>query len=243
MKNLVLVQILCSIALLTGCATAPKFSEQKIALGADAKVGVIFLIDNHATHAHTGTTIFQNKTRKIKQDWQIKTEALKYAQALLGHKATVVEITPSYTLKNLDALVNTGWSSFPLKDVTKTELNKLAKEHDLDAHILIRGRNEGKFGDNGQFTPGYGVFTECRFGMCTAFYLDNIFASISSAPAQEHFVSWGRDYAPMREKIVEFDFSKDLKNIGAHDLSKFRTEVIKSLQRDLKDAITGSGML
>ena len=174
MKNLIIIFVLLY---LTGCASVPvnyRKPAQK------SKIGIVLLVDEKPTHAHVGSTIFQNEVSDevSTTDFHKKFEE-KINTPLLNAGYLVKTITPSSKLmKDRDSLFSYMSSNVNFKDKIKIELNELAKKSDVDFMILVYPTPGPAWVNSTAYIQGYGLYTRCFFGSCRAHALDYIGARI-----------------------------------------------------------------
>lgn len=174
MKNLAIVFVLLY---LSGCASVPVNYGKP---AQSSKIGVILLVDKTPTHAHVGSTIFQNEVSDevSTTDFHKKFEE-KINTPLVNAGFSVKTITASQSLlKKRDSLFSYMSSNINFKDEIKVELNSLAKQSGLDFVILVYPTPGPAWPNSSAYIEGYGLYTRCFLGSCNAYALDYIDARI-----------------------------------------------------------------
>jgi len=174
MRNLIVIIFLLIVA---GCASVPANYGKPLT---GSKVGIVLLIDQTPSHQHVGTTIFQNSNSNgvSKKNFHKKFE-LKISELLAEGGHIVVPISASSLLiENREDLFSYASSNIHFKQENKLELQKLAQENSLDYVILVYPTPGPAWPNSSAYLSGYGLYTKCSFGTCSAYALDYIDARI-----------------------------------------------------------------
>ena len=184
--------IVCVIAVagLSACASAPiNFGKPS----PSSRIGMIYLIDEHPKHSHVGTTIFQNfdTTNATETDFRSQF-ADRCANVLVraGYDLHTIEPTELLYEERID-LFSYASSSVYFKSAIKSELNRLASESNLDFVIVVHPQSGPAWVNSAAYIDGYGLYTECRFGNCSAQALSYVDARIYDVQNQSALKSAG----------------------------------------------------
>lgn len=215
MKNIILIAVL---ALLTGCASVPTDFGVP---AKNSKIGVMLLIEPSPSHAHVGTTIFQNEVRT---DASTTSFVKRFEQTLSaplakeGFNVTHIASTPKL-LEERSALFSYLSSYVSFKGDIKAELNKVAAQAGVDYVMLVYPTPGPAWPNSAAFIEGYGLYTRCFLTSCNAFSYDYISARIYDVKNQSTL-------APMTSSFYEQKamphvvVPSDISDVQASDVDK-----------------------
>ncbi len=187
------IVIVIAIVALSACASAPiNFGKPS----SSSTIGMIYLIDEHPKHSHVGTTIFQNFDTTSATSTDFQSQFAERCTNLLSNAGyDVREIEPTELLsENRNGLFSYASSSVYFKPAIKSELNRLASTSNLDFVIVVYPLSGPAWVNSAANIDGYGLYTECRFGKCSAQALSYVDARIYDVQNQSALKGSGFRY-------------------------------------------------
>ena len=193
-----MLAILVALSILTGCATAPiNFGKPS----PDARIGMMFLIDENPRHHHVGTTMFQNFLTESATDTDMRAAFVERSSGLLRNAGFSVRILePTETLQDQRAdLFSYASSNVYFESAVKTELDGIASAENLDFIILVYPESGPAWVNSSAYLQGYGLYTRCIYGKCTASSLNYVDSRIYDARNQSALQASGMRYTEQEE--------------------------------------------
>lgn len=182
--------ILLTIVALSACASAPiNFGKPDTS----SRIGLIYLIDERPKHSHVGTTAFQNFETPNATDTDYRSKFADRCEDVVRQAGFHVEsVEPSDLLtENRTDLFSYASSDVFFEAPIKSELNRIASASDLDFLILVYPVSGPAWVNSAAYIDGYGLYTECRFGNCSAKALNYVSARIYDVNNQSSLKSAG----------------------------------------------------
>ena len=235
------ILILFLSVILSSCASVPaNFGPPP----PSSKIGVFLLIDAHPKHEHVGTTIFQNKEVNASSDTNFKQKYYEQIAELFTVK--------SYELVNLKenedlyeerfSLFSYASSNIHFKSDVKSFFNQVAAEHRLDFIIVVHPLNGPAWPNSSAYVDGYGLYTNCKFGNCTAEALDHVSARFYDVKNQSSLKPMEFRYY-QRPVLPQINLSKGIESITSEEIDLAATKALEKFMGQFKGMAQASGFV
>lgn len=232
-----LVFLILTVALVS-CVSAPtNFGTPS----PSSRIGVVLLIDENPKHEHIDTTIFQNSEKSVTSGKNFRDELYEEISETFAVKNyELVRLEPDEGLyKNRLSLFYYATNNIHFKRSVRAFFDQVATENQLDFVIVVYPFSGPAWANSTAYIDGYGLYTSCRSGYCTAEALDQISSRI-------YDVKNGSSLMPMhhlfdeRQKLPEVDPSKGVESITRDDIEMATAIVFKQFMREFKAMVRRS---
>ncbi|MCB1863888.1 MAG: hypothetical protein KDG50_00530 [Chromatiales bacterium] len=239
MKGIWIVMIVT--ALLAGCETAPE--KKEIIAKPGQRIGVISLVDEHPTHAHMGTTIFNNFRRDSASNWGIGSA---FEQMISDHFANYLELEvkalePPNSLRKLrTSIIQHNSLGYYLNEKLEPEIARVGLNNNVDYLILLRPSWIAAAPNSTVGTSNYGLMSKCFLVLCS---IDPVMASeivvIQTSPAKYLGGSHPRFG---QEHHMRMEASWDPRSVTDEFLDRYKELAIKSIAEAIPAASAAAGL-
>lgn len=240
-----IVKVLFSVIIVStfGCASQKPVT---VTIPQDAKIGIMYLIDERPRHVHVGTTVFNNFTKMDVSDWSVRQALTDHIrkEILSKYNFTILEIEPtSVLMENRTNLYKLGWNRMYLKEEYVSEIFKVTKDLNIDFLITIEPFNADVEGHTPVSSDGYGLLTRCTIGYCYAKGLNHV-ASKVYAMKPPKIISWSKSLTYYSSDLpIEIDFSNGIKNLPKTEIDKAKEPVIQFMKERIDSALERSPLI
>ena len=225
-KLRILLLVAFGALIVSACATKPKepvvavaVKASKYQIGPSTNIGLINIVETHATHVHTGETIFTNFKNRYEIAWNLReyidSEVMNSIKGL-GYEVKTIEVGNKMRNKLL-RLVKPGFYYFHLDTDLISAVKELEEENNIDVLILIQ-TYEAKFINEIVREPGYGVHTATVWGSRSTYAFSHLSASVIDVK-EPSLVGHYRDN-PDRRWSEPLESPKDLKHISEEEINR-----------------------
>lgn len=239
MKWFKAISTLCVSIIVSGCASLHVPEVPPHAVPANASVGLLIDVGDNPTHAHVGTTIFNNFIKKYPYNWNMK-------EAIFQTYKEVIESTTNLKVINLDSYGVKSASQLDFVDVkdkqwsvveANSQLRNKLTENNLYAIITVTEKPTlarlecGAGGCNERYIDGFGLFSRGFLGITnySATAAFDITAEIINPPVELSSQQSLRNLAHFerKTKIISGFKPEDINNISNEELAPFRQHILK----------------
>lgn len=224
-----------ALFILTGCVSTQKGD---LVLPPDAQVGVLLLQSDNPSYVHVGTTVFQNQTHQLSQDWEVNEFIVKELESQLGNLAEVKLLERPKELTGKTSTMNAWLGS--LDDALVPVFQTLIERHQLSALIVIESPGRTFEPNTSTTAKGYGVYTRCTLGICKAEVYDHLTTRVLSASPVKYV---SRGYTPYGAGKIDIDLSQIPENLSDKDIARAKEIYLPLLKENIHMALVNSGML
>ena len=232
-----IVLALCATLLLSSCAMR---AIDKVVLKRDARVGVMFLLDENPEHIHFGTTVLSNFIKPDIDVWQTRSQLTALVSASLSvHSDWIVsEVEPTFSLRQQRLRLMDSWRTKKIRNELMPEFERLAAENKID-YLIAFVPTENQFRIHPGTVHGYGVYSRCMLGTCAMDLMSHLYIGVfefnplryvGAVPGWTESTAWKPD-------------SVDLAALSSIDLDRVRVQFFDDIGRKLHEALVLTGLL
>ncbi len=233
------ITTLVIITLLAACASNTKLD---LNIPANAKIGIVNLLDENPHHSHSGTTVFTNNKKTIEADWeihQIEEYTLSQLEVYKDNSVKIIEPTPELLAARYE-LLNESWGA-KLDKKYEADMKKVRDDHEINYLIVIRPYGDSSYPST-VISFGYGVYTDCFFGICRADALANVDALLFELSDSINYLGHGVKLKPYHITRVDIDLKKGVENFTVDDYENARDPVNQLIKERIDSLISRSGL-
>ncbi|WP_422475317.1 hypothetical protein [Endozoicomonas sp. ALB032] len=209
-----------------------------------SKIGLFLLIDDYPKHEHVGNTIFQNKEVNASSDTDFKQKYYeKIAEIFAVKNYELVKLKENEDLyEKRFSLFSYASSNIYFKSDVKSVFNQVAVENGLDFIIVVHPLNGPAWPNSSAYIDGYGLYTGCKFGSCTAEALDHVSARFYDVKNQSSLKPMGFRYY-QRPTIPEINPSKSIESITSEEIDLAATKALEKFMGQFRGMAQASGFV
>lgn len=229
MKQILIIIFLC----IQGCSVKPL---PTVIVPENAKIGVMYLLDDKPKHEHVGITLFSYFEKNDASDWGIKAD-FNYIVNSQINKYSVVNVEPSQKLiENRLDIISSDWNSFYFNSDLLKEMTSVTSGTGIDFLVTLEPflppEDYSPTGD----ASGYGLYTRCGFESCKAWALKSVAVRVY-AMNPPRLIAEG--YSSEENLPLDINFSPDINKLPISEIDKakqpfinyFHEIVISALQK------------
>jgi len=207
-----------------------------------ARVGIINLVDEEATHTHIGTTVFNNFEKKYPVDWGFpqKLEKELITQIKKSTNLDVVKIQPTETLISNEINIVQSKFKFYINPDLLPEIAKIKDQNKVDVLLIIRDiQGEDYFEGTGQYLKNYGLYTRSFLMIKSAHaYAYTKIEGIHGNPPK--YI--GGAFFLEHPKIKGFKFPSDIEQLDIEQLNNLGHYITDQIPEFIKNALIQMGL-
>lgn len=242
MRFIRLVGVICTAFFMNGCASLHVPEVPQHSIPANATVGLLVNVGDNPSHAHIGTTLFNNFNKKYSYDWNMKNEIFRtYKETIESSTNLKVINLETYGIRTAAQLdfvdiKNKQWS---VVEANSNLRNKLV-ERNLYAVITVTETPTlaslecGAGGCQERYLDGYGVFSRSFMGIknFTATAGFEVTAEIITPPIDLGAQKSLRDLSNFqaKSKLITGFKPQNIKNITDQELVPVKAHVLQYIQ-------------
>lgn len=250
MKKLLIIAI--TLLALTGCAT-PVAPVPLATAPANGKVGVLVTVADKPTYSYMGSSIFSKEQYVLEDSWGVEDFVNDYMNKHFASKpqysvhklpaAKFIKQATNYIIypknkaeNNNDKETDTAddKDEVSLESVIAAYRTDLSLKNDLDILVHVEPYQGIALYNSGFYINGYGVFTRCYFGSCTAHVVNHVRVTIYDGKTQS-VIGKGK-YVHKKPKFA-VDFPEGAKILPKSGSDAGREIYIDALETMLTEAL------
>lgn len=242
MKCFKVVFFTCVAVIFGGCATLDVPEVPQLSIPANAKVGMLINVGDNPTHAHVGTTLLNNFSKKYPYDWNMKEAIFQvYKEQIESSTNLDVIDLQSFGIKTASELdfVDIKDEQWSIVEANSNLKNNLTEEN-IYAVITVTEKPTlaqiecGAVGCSERYIDGFGLFSRGFLGIknFTATAGFEVTAEIINPPVELSAQQTLRNLAnyQSKSKIMKGFKAQDLKNVTDQELAPVKAHILQYIQ-------------